>query len=305
MPSETERWIEAFLDHLLVQKHYSRHTVHAYRTDLMQLHTFLVEHVPEFGDAGWPAVTLDHVLAFREHLQTSGYSDATVARRLASARSFFDYLIRQEVLKRNPAQGVETPRVKRALPQTLSPEEVERLLEAPAQVPGPKGLRDQAILELLYATGMRVGELASLTVDDVDLERNTVRCRGKGNKEREIPFHEIAAQKLLAYLRDGRPQLLNGKRPTRALFLNNRGTPLTRQGIWLIIRTYARMAGIETHVTPHVLRHSIATHLLRQGAQLREVQELLGHATLATTQQYTRVANEHLREVYDKTHPRA
>lgn len=305
MSSDYAHWIEAFLDHLLVQKNYSRHTVQAYATDLRQLCDYLQEHDREFVHKGWSGVTDKDLRGFHGYLVEQGYAEASIARKLASVRTLFQYLLLEGVIPRDPSRGLEGPRVKQPLPKAISPEEVDRLLEAPTRVEGPIGLRDQAILELLYATGMRVGELASLGVDDVDLERNVVRCRGKGNKEREVPIHEIAAQKLLAYLQDARPKLLNGRKPTQALFLNFRGTPLTRQGIWLIIKKYAKMAGIQARVTPHVLRHSVATHLLRQGANLREVQELLGHTNLTTTQRYTRVVNEHLREVYDETHPRA
>ncbi len=305
MPSEHTRWIDAFLDHLLVQKNYSRHTIEAYLNDLRQLVHYLEEHVPAFKRKGWGAVTYEDLRGFQAYLVDQEYADTSVARKLASIRTLFQYLLLEGVIERDPSRGLEGPKVSRPLPKAISPEEIERLLEAPTQVEGPVGLRDQAILELLYATGMRVGELASLRVDDVDLERNVVRCRGKGNKEREIPIHEIAAQKLFTYIQEGRPRLLNSKKPTPFLFLNFRGTPLTRQGIWLIIKKYAKIAGIQVKVTPHVLRHSVATHLLRNGANLREVQELLGHTNLTTTQRYTKVANEHLREVYDKTHPRA
>ncbi len=305
MSSDHAHWIRAFLDYLLVQKNYSPHTIQAYNNDLNQLLTFLEEHVPPFQAQGWPGIDADHLRLFHEFLRDQGYAATSIARKLATVRSLFQYLLSEGVIERDPSRVLEGPKVKRPLPKAISPEEVERLLQAPTQEDGPKGLRDQAILELLYATGMRVGELAALRVDDVDLERNTVRCHGKGNKEREVPFHEIAAQKLIAYLKEGRPHLLNGKRPTPYLFLNYRGEPLTRQGIWLIIRKYAKLAGIQSRVTPHVLRHSVATHLLRRGANLREVQELLGHTNMTTTQQYTRVVNEHLRDVYDDTHPRA
>lgn len=305
MSSEQERWIDAFLDYLLVQRNYSHHTIQAYRTDLNQLHAFLEERSPAFRQHGWDGVDAEVLRVYQHHLSEHGYANATIARKLATIRSLFQYLLSMGVIQRDPTRGLEGPKVRRPLPKAISPEQVDRLLEAPTQVEGPKGLRDQAILELLYATGMRVSELTALQLEDVDLERNVVRCRGKGNKEREVPFHETAAQKLLAYLKDGRPQLQNGRHPNNYLFLNLRGRPLTRQGIWLIIREYAKIAGIGVRVTPHVLRHSVATHLLRQGANLREVQELLGHTNLTTTQQYTRVVNEHLREVFEDTHPRA
>ncbi len=305
MSSNYIQWIEAFLDYLLVQRNYSHHTIQAYRTDLHQLCAFLEEHVPLFDQRGWDAVDAEALRLYQKDLYEQGYANATIARKLATVRSLFQYLLSMGVIQRDPTRGLEGPKVHRPLPKAISPEDIERLLDAPTHVDGPKGLRDQAILELLYATGMRVSELTALRLGDVDLERNIVRCRGKGNKEREVPFHETAAQKLLAYLKDGRPHLQNGKYPNDYLFLNYRGKPLTRQGIWLIIKEYAKIAGIGVRVTPHVLRHSIATHLLRQGANLREVQELLGHTNLTTTQQYTRVVNEHLRNVFDNTHPRA
>ncbi len=305
MSSDHTRWVDAFLDHLLVQRNCSHHTVEAYRSDLRQLVAYLEDTVREFPAKGWKSITEGHLRGFQEHLVASGYAATSISRKLASVRAFFQYLLMEGVINRNPSRALEGPRVKRPLPRAISEEEVARLLAAPTQVDGPTGLRDQAILELLYATGMRVSELAALRLDDIDLERNTVRCRGKGDKEREIPIHELAAQKLLTYLEEGRPHLCDARCATQALFLNRRGKPLTRQGIWLIIKKYAKMAGIEAKVTPHVLRHSVATHLLREGAHLREVQELLGHANLATTQRYTRVVNEHLHDVYDRTHPRA
>ncbi len=300
-----EEWVQMYLDQLLVYYNKSMYTVQAYHNDLSQLTSFLAERVDGFEEEGWTQVTNDHLREYQAHLVDAGYAPSTVARKLTSIRSFFRYLTLEGLLETNPARNLEAPRVKRGLPKAISEEEITRLLNAPTLVEGPAGLRDQAILELLYATGMRVSELASLRLQDINLERNTVLCRGKRNREREIPFHELAAQKLMTYLKDGRPQLVKEKRRTDAVFLNYRGAPLTRQGIWLIIRKYARLAGIDVRVTPHVLRHSVATHLLRRGANLREVQELLGHVNMTTTQQYTKVANEHLREVYEDTHPRA
>lgn len=235
MSSDYARCVEAFLDHLLVQKNYSRFTVQAYATDLRQLMTYLESEVPDFSSHGWRSVTFEDLLGFQQFLVSAGYADASISRKLASVRTFFQHLMLEGMISHDPSQGLEGPKVKRPLPRAISQEEVDRLLAAPAQVEGPTGLRDQAILELLYATGMRAGELAALEVNDVDLERNVVRCRGKGNKEREIPIHEIAAQKLLAYLQEGRPKLANGKKPSSALFLNYRGQPLSRQGIWLIL----------------------------------------------------------------------
>ncbi|NPA90423.1 MAG: tyrosine recombinase [Chloroflexi bacterium] len=298
-------WIRLFLDYLLVYRNSSPHTISAYAHDLGQLYHFLEEQEPSFPEEGWAAVTGEMLIAFQEFLHKMGYASTTITRKVAAVRTFFEYLRMEEVISRNPARVLETPRPKVPLPKAVSERDVERLLAAPLQEEGPRAVRDRALLELLYATGMRVSEVAQLRLSDVNLERNTLLCRGKRNREREVPFHEVAAQALLAYLRDARPQLINPRRPTDAFFLNARGGPLTRQGIWLIIQRHVRAAGIEAHITPHVLRHSIATHLLRRGANLREVQELLGHVTLTTTQRYTRVINEHLRDVYDAVHPRS
>ncbi len=306
MPVHTEDpWVQAFLDYLIIYRNSSPHTVDAYARDIQQLLTFLTENATDFKEGRWSHVTPEDLQRFHAYLHRQGYASTTIARKLAAIRTFFTYLKLEGATTRNPANILAPPKLQHSLPKAISPRDVERLLEAPAQEESPLALRDQALLELLYATGMRVSEIAQLHLSDVNLERNTLLCRGKGQKEREIPFHELAAQKLLKYIKTARPHLLNPKHPTDILFLNFRGGPLTRQGIWLIIRKHARAAGIAAHITPHVLRHSIATHLLRRGANLREVQELLGHASISTTQRYTRIVNDHLRRVYEDMHPRA
>jgi integrase/recombinase XerD len=229
-----------------------------------------------------------------------------VARKVAAVKSFSHFLAHTGVVVDDPAADLDSPKVKKRLPQTLSPEDVDNLLAMPAKGgDSPKSLRDQALLEVLYATGMRVSELATLTVDDVDLEAGTIRCIGKGNKERVMPLYPQAADAIRNYLDHGRDQLLTDGSSEKALFLNPRGEQLTRQGLWLIIKYYAKQLGIADRVTPHTLRHSFATHMLNGGAGLREVQKLLGHANISTTQVYTHVTREHLREVYDEAHPRA
>ncbi len=207
-------------------------------------------------------------------------------------------------MKDDPTATLDSPRVKKYLPRAISQEDVELLLDAPGKGDEPRALRDRAILELLYATGMRVSELVSLNEGDVDLASASVRCFGKGGKERVIPVYERAVQAIEGYINKGRVRLLR-QSDEKALFLNQRGERLTRQGLWLIVKGYVRQAGIKVAVTPHTLRHSFATHMLRGGADLRNVQELLGHANIATTQVYTQVSNERLREVYDDAHPRA
>jgi integrase/recombinase XerD len=219
-------------------------------------------------------------------------------------RSFFHFLVAEGRQSDDPTVALDTPRVRKRLPRSLSRDEVERLLAAPAQRGGPKSLRDTAILETLYASGMRVSELVALDVPDVNQEEGTVRCVGKGAKERIIPLYERAVDALAAYVKEGRGAYdrVEGE---HALFLNPRGTRITRQGLWLIIKEYVEQTGIEGDVTPHTLRHSFATHLLDGGAGLREVQHLLGHSNVSTTQIYTHVSTERLRRAYDTAHPRA
>ena len=225
---------------------------------------------------------------------------------MAAVKSFCHFLLSVGTIADDPAGDLDSPKVKKRLPQTLSPEDVEGLLAMPAkQGDTPKGLRDQALLEVLYATGMRVSELATLAVEDVDVVTGSVRCIGKGNKERVMPLYPNACSAVQVYLERGRPSLLTEGSNEKALFLNPRGEQLTRQGLWLIIKHYAKELGIADRVTPHTLRHSFATHMLNGGAGLREVQKLLGHANISTTQVYTHVTQDHLREVYDEAHPRA
>jgi len=208
------------------------------------------------------------------------------------------------VISEDPSATLDSPKVRKYLPKAISKEEVDQLLAAPAALDSSRGRRDRAILELLYATGMRVSEVVNLDVGDVDPASGTVRCIGKGNKERVIPIYDRAIHAVEEYLERARVQLLK-KPEQKALFLNHRGNRLTRQGLWLIIRRYVEELGIKTPVTPHTLRHSFATHLLNGGADLRNVQELLGHANISTTQVYTQVSSDRLRSAYDDAHPRA
>jgi integrase/recombinase XerD len=295
--------IREFLDFLIAEKGCSDNTVAAYRNDLTQFQEFL-------GPADhWSAVTRNNLISYILSLKEREYASATVARKVAAVKSFCHFLLRDGIIEDDPAADLDSPKVKKRLPQTLSPADVDRLLAIPAQQGNsPKALRDRALLEILYATGMRVSEIATLTLDDVDLGACTVRCLGKGNKERVMPLYPQAIDALREYLEKGRNELLGSTPEQQAvvsLFLNPRGEQLTRQGLWLIIKRYARELGIEDRVTPHTLRHSFATHMLNGGAGLREVQKLLGHANISTTQVYTHVTRDHLREVYDEAHPRA
>ena len=296
--------IERFLSYMAVERGVSRNTLSAYRSDARQLHDFLGDSGGGEADAvDWRSVGAQEVAAYVLHLRGKEYSDTTLARKVASARSFFGFLFHEGVIDEDPTDNMSAPKVGRSLPKALSMEEVDALLDGPAE-PSPEAMRDRAMLEVLYASGIRVSELVSLDTDDVDLEQGYVRCFGKGSKERLVPIHRGASDALGEYVEHGRPQLYS-KRSDRALFLNRRGARLTRQGFWLILKGAAARAGITTSITPHTLRHSFATHLLRGGAPLRHVQELLGHSSITTTQVYTHLTSEHVRAEYRKSHPRA
>jgi len=298
--------LEDFLHYLTVEKGHSENTLVAYRNDLGQFVENLEARVPP--PANWSEVSKDIIVTFLNQLRERGYASSTIARKIAAIKSFFHFLLTEGLIGENPTMSLDSPKVKKRLPRTLAGEDVERLLAAPTRNIGPKAQRDTALLELLYATGMRVTELVTLAVDDVNLVAGIVRVRhGKGNKERIIPMHERAVATLKDYIERGRPLLLaHPEVDTRALFLNHRGQQLTRQGMWLIIKEYAQAAGIQTAVTPHMLRHSFATHMLEsQKATLADVQHFLGHANISTTQIYTQVTGEHKRRVYDEAHPRA
>jgi len=296
--------INQFLEYLEVEKGYSTNTLAAYQNDLGQFLIFLQQRPPSQRPRAWGEVTREHITDYILDMKEREYASSTIARKVAAVKSFFKFLEDIGQISTNPAKELETPRAEKHLPATISAEDVDRLLAAPSD-DTPAGLRDRAMLELLYATGLRVSELVSLNVNDVDLDEGTVRCMGKGKKERVLPLYEKARYALYRYLEHGRPQLLGKDNRQDALFLNRRGTRLTRQGLWLIIKRYVEQIGITQNVTPHTLRHSFATHMLRGGADLREVQQMLGHANITTTQIYTQVSDEHKREVYDEAHPRA
>jgi len=289
-----------FLRFLALEKGHSKHTIAAYRNDLTQFLTYLAGGTI----SSWQGVERRHILNYILYLKEREYASSTVTRKVAAVKSFFHFLVADGVLQDDPTVAVDLPPVSKPLPHPLSPGEMARLLAEPAKSNTPKALRDWALFELMYATGMRASEVIGLEMDAVDLEAGTVRCLGKGNKERILPLHEHAQEALGAYLENGRPRLLRG-RDERALFVNHRGRSLTRQGLWLIVREYAAAAGIERHVTPHTFRHSFATHMLDGGAGLREVQQLLGHSSIASTQVYTEVSTRLKRKAYDEAHPRA
>jgi integrase/recombinase XerD len=297
--------IQRFLDHLAVERGLSNNTVAAYRRDLATYAGFLgsrgirdARTVDDAAVAGFIAW-----LSSSTHHDGKAYRATSVVRALSSVRSFHRFLVREGQAARDPASAVIRPKLPRSLPRPLTVDDVERLVTAPEDGTVP-GSRDRAVLETLYGAGLRVSELVGLDVDDVDLEEGSVRVLGKGSKERDVPLGRFAREAIAAYLTRGRPSLATSKSRS-ALFLNQRGGRLTRQGCWRILGAHVRRSGIKKRVTPHTLRHSFATHLLEGGADVRVVQELLGHASVATTQIYTLVTKEHLREVYFTAHPRA
>ncbi len=293
-----------FLNFMSVEKGASGNTIAAYRNDLQQFDSYVTSVSGNGRPRHWEQLERSLIIDYLVTLRRRNYADATVARKVAAIKSFFGYLQAEGAIRRNPAESLESPRVGRSLPRPLSVTEIDELLEQPLKRNRPEAKRDRAMLELLYATGLRVTELVSLDVDDVNMSAPYVRCLGKGSKERTIPIHEQAAAAVVEYLNNGRAALVKNRKES-ALFVNRRGERLTRQGFWLIVKQYAKEANITSDVTPHILRHSFATHMLRGGAPLRNVQELLGHANISTTQVYTQIAREHVRQVYEKAHPRA
>lgn len=291
--------INEFVEYLAVERGLSANTLESYQRDLIAFDTFL--------DKGAQVSLVDvkqgQVVSYLAHLQSAGRANATISRNLASLRSFYHYLLKEEMIQADPTVHVETPKIEKRLPKVLSVSEVDRLLRAPDEMTAA-GSRDKAMLELLYATGIRVSELVSIRTGDLNLSTGFLRCMGKGSKERIIPIGEIAQKSLLKYINVWRPQLLKDL-PCDALFLNHHGTQMSRQGFWKILKKYAQAAGIVKDITPHTLRHSFATHLLDRGADLRAVQEMLGHADISTTQIYTHVTRGRLKEVYAAAHPRA
>ena len=297
--------VERFLDYLAAERGLSPHTLAAYRRDLARYRAFLGTR----GEDDPARAAEEDVAAFVAHLSSATHDDgkpyrtSSVARALAAVRSLHRFLLQEGDAAEDPTAGVVRPRVPRTLPRPLSVDEVGRILRSPTGG-GPAALRDAAILETLYGAGLRVSELVALDVDDLDLEEGSVRVIGKGSKERVVPLGRYAREAIEAYLTRARPALAS-RLSRSALFLNLRGGRLTRQGCDGILRAHVRRAGIAKRVSPHVLRHSFATHLLEGGADVRVVQELLGHASVATTQIYTLVTEQHLREVYFTAHPRA
>ena len=297
--------IDSFLNYLAVEKGFSENTVVAYRNDLYQLASFVEEETTKHGSIpSWANFNRQAMMSYMLNLKERGYAATTVARKVAAAKSFSSFMTAEGNMKDNPTQDVGSPKVGRSLPKPISISQVRSLLEQPAKLSTPEAKRDKAMLELLYASGMRVSELVSLNLDDIDIDGGDVRCFGKGHKERLIPIHKQAASAIEEYMKEVRHHWVHNP-AEKALFLNQRGDRLTRQGLWQILKGYAKSANLDAEITPHTLRHSFATHMLSGGADLRSVQEMLGHANVSTTQVYTHLTTEHIRRAYEKSHPRA
>ncbi len=291
--------VKEFINYLAVERGLADNTLDSYNRDLKQFMVFLenekVENVQK--------ATRNVIMSYLLFLQKRGRATATVSRHLAALKSFYHFLLREKYIEKDPTANLESPKLEKKLPRILTVNEVENLLSQP-RGNEPAGLRDKAMLELLYATGIRVSELISLDINHINLDMGYIRCFGKGSKERIVPVGSLARKCVHEYLQKGRPKLIKN-RSEKALFVNQHGRRLTRQGFWKIIKKYATRAGIAKDITPHTLRHSFATHLLENGADLRSVQEMLGHADITTTQIYTHLTKGRLREVYAKSHPRA
>ena len=282
-----EEQLLAFLKFLQQEYNYSSNTIAAYKNDLSQFVSYLLKN--NFSESGsWQAIGSEEINGYVTFMKEQPYASSSVARKVAAVKSFFNYLYANQLIQENPTTDIDSPKVKKRLPKTLSSEEVERLLQAPSKKKSPKNLRDMALLNMLYSTGMRVTEVVSLRLEDVDLENQVLYCPGKDEQIRELPFNQYTKEVLQNYMEEGRPYLVKDKDEV-AMFLNHRGQQLTRQGLWLIIKAYAKEANLSVAVTPHTLRHSFAAHKLNSGSDLQEVQKLLGHANISTTQIYTQL----------------
>ena len=294
-----ENYVQQFISYLASERGLAQNTLESYGRDLRYFQQYLEANRLTFATGS----TNEIIRTYLDELKKQGKAVSTISRNLAALKSFYQYLLKEQHLDADPASKIESPKLEKKLPQVLSVQQVELLLKQP-NINLPAGLRDKAMLELLYATGIRVSELITINVNDVNLELGYIKCFGRGAKERVVPLGSIASKCVTQYLRKGRTALVRSKQE-EAMFVNHHGRRLTRQGFWKIIKKYALEAQIDQKITPHTLRHSFATHLLENGADLRSVQEMLGHADISTTQIYTHVTKNRLKEVYDKAHPRA
>lgn len=294
-----DRTLKDFIYYVSVEKGLAKNTLESYSRDL----SGYISYLQQSGVSAMEESSRGNIVGYLLSLKQSGKAATTLSLNLSSIRSFYNYLFQEKVIVENPASDLESPKIAKKLPRVLSLQEMDLLLDQPDQL-HVTGVRDKAMLEVIYATGIRVSELISLDTGDINLEAGFIRCLGKGSRERIIPLGSVAARSVERYLTEGRPKLVRQK-GEEALFVNQHGKRLTRQGFWKILKQYASTAGISKEITPHTMRHSFATHLLENGADLRSVQEMLGHADISTTQIYTQVTRRKLRDVYEKAHPRA
>lgn len=292
------RLIDEYINFMAVEKGASHHSIEAYSRDLNKY----LSHLNQCGIRSIDSVSPEHVLAYLENLRNNGLSATSMNRNLAAVKSFYKYLLREQRAETNPVAGISLAKTWQKLPDTLTREEMNRLLDQPGSET-VMAIRDKAMLELMYATGIRVSELTTLTINAMNWQVGYLNVFGKGGKERIVPVGKAAYGFLSKYMDNARPVLLGGKK-SNVLFLNRRGKGLTRQGFWKIVRQYARQAGLKKAIHPHTFRHSFATHLLEGGADLRAVQVMLGHADIATTQIYTHITRERLKDIHKKYHPR-
>ena len=292
-----EKQVKSFLEFIENDKKLSSNTLQSYRRDIMQLEEYL-----EAENIAYNKVTKENVENYIEHLKEIGKKTSTISRNIASIRSFYQYLVRVKKIKKDPTEGIQSPKIEKKAPSILSSEEVELLLEQPKNV-DLKGIRDKAMLEFAYATGMKVTEIISLNVEDVNVNEAYVVCNS-GFKKRSIPLGSISLKALIEYMKNARPYLIKDEKE-KALFVNINGKRLTRQGFWKIVKFYKEQAHITKDITPHVLRHSFATHLLQNGADLKSIQTMLGHSDISSTQVYMQFQDDTIKNVYHKAHPRA
>ena len=292
-----EKQIKQFLDFLQNEKRVSNNTLQSYSRDIHQYENYVSQNRINYAK-----VDSQKINEYLKHLQDIGKKTSTISRNLASIRSFYQYLVRIKKIKHDPTENIQSPKVEKRVPSVLTAEEVENLLSQPKDV-DLKGTRDKAMLEVAYATGMRVTEIISLDVEDVHLEEGFITCKS-ATKQRNIPLGSISIAALKEYINDARPIMIKDENE-QALFVNVNGKRLTRQGFWKIVKFYKEQAHITKDITPHVLRHSFATHLLQNGADLRAIQTMLGHSDISSTQVYMQFQDEGLRDIYKKAHPRA
>ncbi len=292
-----EKQIKSFLEFLQDEKKLSENTLQSYRRDIMQFEEYVTKNKINFLK-----FNQEDTKAYLKYLQEVGKKTSTISRNLASLRSFYQYLIRVKKVKHDPTDDIQAPKVEKRIPSVLTSQEVELLLDQPKNV-DLKGIRDKAMLEFAYATGMRVTEIISLNLNDVNLEEGFVICK-QGSKQRNIPLGSLSLKALTEYINEARSVLIKNDKET-ALFVNINGKRLTRQGFWKIVKYYKEQAHITKDITPHVLRHSFATHLLQNGADLKSIQTMLGHSDISSTQVYMQFQNSGLKNIYQKAHPRA